>query len=403
MMTTVDIVVEPGGAQNLLVPDLAIGSPSAASRSSARLAHTGAYIYDMSICDVASPVSLCIHGQTLVARQEATTTITIDPEILSTAASRTFQTSTASSTATSSPAVSSILGPLLGGLLGGFFGLLLIVIAIWYAWTSRHRLFRQDDTLESQTVPTTPNIEHKLPDRFHRQSTLSSPAPTPQPYQYGVVGRPGSRLSTSLSTSTSSPHSPNPSRSRSRSPGLSVLTYSRPPSTVMNIMMPPSPTPGAPAGINTPISPGPSLAPSSRPPTPGVVGYPSPLQQYHSEWQQQRARVSWPQMSQSEDGHAADPRRSPVLRPLSERRPSRLSLTLTNWNPETDGILGELVGGKRLASQNGEALAESTTCSIAAVANSREGGGEGEAGAEVSQETLTPANAGPTDSSRAGS
>lgn len=254
--------------------------------------------------------------------------------------------------------------------------------------TARHRIFSRHDSVESQTLPTSPHLEYKLPDHSsRRQSTLSS-APAPQPYQYGVVGRPRSQMSTSLSTS--SPHSPGPTRSRSHSPGPSVLTYSRPPSTVMNAMVTPSPTPGAAGGINTPISPGPSLAPSSgsRPSTPG---YPPQLQQYHTEWQQ---RVSWPQMSHTEDGQGADPRRSPVLRPRSERRPSRLSLTLANWNPDTDGVLGELDDGGR------PAAVDSTACSTTAVGSSREGGVDGGAEAEASQETLMPANAGPTDVSR---
>lgn len=251
--------------------------------------------------------------------------------------------------------------------------------------TARHRIFRRHDSTESQTLPTSPHLEYKQPDHSSRRQSTLSLAPTPQPYQYGVVGRPRSQMSTSLSTS--SPHSPDPTRSRSHSPGPSVLTYSRPPSTVMNAMVPPSPTPCTPAGINTPISPGPSLAPSSgsRPPTPG---YPPQLQQYHAEWQQ---RVSWPQMSHSEDGHAADPRRSPVLRPRSERRPSRLSLTLANWNPETDGALGDL-------DDDGGPAADSTACSTTVVESSASK--EGAAEAELSQETLMPATAGPTDVSR---
>lgn len=234
--------------------------------------------------------------------------------------------------------------------------------------TARHRIFGRPDSVESQTLPTSPHLEYKLPDHSSRRH---SSAPTPQPYQYGVLGRPRSQMSTS--PSTSSPHSPGPtpSRSRSHSPGPSVLTYSRPPSTVKNGMVSPSPMP---AGINTPISPGPSLAPSSgsRPPTPG---YPPQLQQYHAEWQQ---RVSWPQMSRSEDGHAADPRRSPVLRPRSERRPSRLSLTLANWNPETDGALGDL-------DDDGGPTVDSTACSATAVGSSASK--EGAVEAEVSQET----------------
>ncbi|KAH9834168.1 uncharacterized protein C8Q71DRAFT_164684 [Rhodofomes roseus] len=404
--TLLDIEVEPGGAQNILVPDRAIGPSPTASSNPTHSIYERACIYDPPFCNVAPPVPSCTHGATLVARDAQPTIVKLDNLVMHNAGSQTLQTLAATST-TSSPGVGSIVGPLLGGLLGGFFGLILIVAALWYIWTSRHRLLNRQDTMESQTAPVSPNFEYKRPDRSsRRQSTLSS-VPTPMPYQYGVVGRPRSQLSMTM-TNTSSPHSPDPTRSRSRShsPGPSVLTYSRPPSMTMNMMGPPSPTP---AGINTPISPGPSLAPSSRPPTPGpgaAISYPPPLQQYHSDWQQQQqqARISWPQMSHSEDGHGADARRSPVLRPHSERRPSRLSLTLANWNPETDGILGELAGGGMPVARSGEAGAvASTACSTTAVGSSREGGGGGDLDAEASQETLTPANPGPGNPPRRGS
>lgn len=51
-----------------------------------------------------------------------------------------------------------------------------------------------------------------------------------------------------------------------------------------------------------------------------------------------------------------------MLRPRSERRPSRLSLTLANWNPETDGDLEAMREG-----ENGErdGLGENATSASA--------------------------------------
>ncbi|KAF9817045.1 hypothetical protein IEO21_03627 [Rhodonia placenta] len=251
---------------------------------------------------------------------------------------RTTMYTSASSTPVS---LHSALGPLLGGLLGGFFGLMIIVTMLWCLWHRRHDIFHRTDSLENA-----PEIDHKHSEQWYRRpSAPPSPTPTPQPYQYGVIGRPQSTTSGS-----SGPHS------RSHSP--SVLTmYSPPPSASMHF----TPVPGS----STAISPGPSLASSSRASTPGL--YPLGLQQYRYELQQQQtqqyqqqARVSWPRYGGSEDGN--DGRRSPVLRPRSERRPSRLSLTLANWNPETDGDLEAMREG-----ENGErdGLGENATSASA--------------------------------------
>ncbi|PCH36591.1 hypothetical protein WOLCODRAFT_28668 [Wolfiporia cocos MD-104 SS10] len=180
----------------------------------------------------------------------------------------------------------------------------------------------------------------------HQAASPPVPTPAPQPYQYGVVGRP-----LPAGTTVNVPHTPDPSRSHSPS----VLTsYSPPPSASFRTSITPLP------GARTAITPGPSIASSSRASTPGLVpAYPSQLQQYHHELQQQQyqqqyqsqqARLSWPRYGGSEDGY--DERRSPAQRARSERRPSRLSLTLANWNPETDGELGD-IGVQEIDSSGG--------------------------------------------------
>ncbi|KZT05428.1 uncharacterized protein LAESUDRAFT_230304 [Laetiporus sulphureus 93-53] len=124
-------------------------------------------------------------------------------------------------------------------------------------------------------------------------------------------------LSTSSSPHSHS-HSGEPAGSRSHS---SVLTSNY------------SPTPCATPlpGMGTAISPGPSLASSSRPTTPGpALSYPPSLQQYLSHGQ----RVSWPRYDPSASASTSE--EGLERRGERERRPSRLSLTLANWNPETD-------------------------------------------------------------------
>ncbi|KAI0919110.1 hypothetical protein AcV5_002113 [Taiwanofungus camphoratus] len=231
------------------------------------------------------------------------------------------------------------LGPLLGGLLGGFFGFILVVAGLWFLWRQRHSIFNRKDSSEDGRGSAA--ADYKREDRAERgASRAPSPAPTPQPYEYGLVGRPVSGLSSSSSR---------PSLAHTNSHPHSLQTNSSPPpsasaSTSAHMQMYTATGATPPPGAGTGLSPGPSLAPSSRASTPGM-GYPFPLQQYRHELQQQQqqGRLSWPRYGGSEDGH--DERRSPVSRPQSERRPSRLSLTLANWNPETDGNLEHMREG----------------------------------------------------------
>ncbi|CCM03941.1 uncharacterized protein FIBRA_06094 [Fibroporia radiculosa] len=222
------------------------------------------------------------------------------------------------------PNVNNVLGPLLGGLLGGFFGLIVIVVILWCIWRRRYDIFCRRDFVD----PEPPVLDYKQTGHPSRgNSAVSSPEPSRQPYPYGQVGRPLSSISTSTSA-----HSPTLTPTYSHSPSVLTTNYSLPlsaaPSTLMNLTTTPLP------GASTALSPGSSVTSFSRASTPGLV-YPAPLLQYRNERQQ--GRLSWPRYSSSEDGN--DESRSSVLRPRSERRPSRLSLTLANWNPETDAEL----------------------------------------------------------------
>ncbi|GBE80789.1 predicted protein [Sparassis crispa] len=241
----------------------------------------------------------------------------------------------ASSTATSQAAhsqgsVNSALGPLLGGLLGGFFGLMVIGILLWCTWRRRHDICGGRQPVDP--TPAFPETDPKIPEHLDRRSSRfssqfsgyrsprrsSTPAPEPLPYQYGALGRPKSVGSTtSLPGAQSPPHSPSQSHSRPTS------STTPPPSAYL-----PNASVGTPPGIATALTPGPSMASSLRSSTP-ASWYPPSLQQYQQ--QRQQGRVSWPRMAGEEEERV-----SPVLRPRSERRPSRLSLTLANWNPETD-------------------------------------------------------------------
>lgn len=173
------------------------------------------------------------------------------------------------------------------------------------------------------------------------------PQPEPQPYQYGQIGRPPSQLSLGSTRSPpSSPAHPGPHGSpppaarppHSRTQSLSVLTTS-PHSSNNHGTSPGSAAASTsgrwtpPHGASTALTPGLSIPSSSRPPTPGTMASFAQLQP--------NARQSWPRIgggAGSDDSHDHEECATPLGgRPQSERRPSRLSLTLANWNPETDG------------------------------------------------------------------
>ncbi|OCH91873.1 hypothetical protein OBBRIDRAFT_791854 [Obba rivulosa] len=218
-------------------------------------------------------------------------------------------TSTAASQSTSDNGLNGALAPLLGGVLGGFFGLLLIAVMIWLLWRRRAERRKIDPILPTAPVPAF------LHDYTHK-TRKRTPAPPPPAYQYGLVGSPRSPRSTITS--------------RPPSQTLSVLTSqthtSLSPSTSQQMMYSP-----------TALAPGQSLPPT-RPTTPFALGH-----QSHSpppEERQERGNEMWPRLG-SEDGHGGDRRPSPSPRQM------RLSLTLANWNPTTDGELYDFGRGGR--------------------------------------------------------
>ncbi|KAH9925708.1 hypothetical protein B0H21DRAFT_826627 [Amylocystis lapponica] len=246
--------------------------------------------------------------------------------------------STSATASDDTPSASNDLGPILGGLFGGFFGLFVIVAAIWYIWhRRRHLCCSRDDVSETPSLSPVPDPKVLVRAQHSPVPPVPPlPPPSPTPYQYGLVGRPRSHRSSSVPYQPQTPSAYSQSRPHSQSLSLSSVppsaynaTHSRAGSGAA------TPLPGT----GTSLSPGPSLAPSSRSSTPAPS---TALQHYRLELQQQQQqqeRLSWPRYGGSEEG--GDERRSPVLRPHSERRPSRLSLTFGNWSLRTDSEHGE--------------------------------------------------------------
>lgn len=172
------------------------------------------------------------------------------------------------------------------------------------------------------------------------------PAPVepiePKPYRYGAVGsvrsqggsNPGTPRESSVYSHSVSPTTPR-SFAGSASPRLS-----------MSFSQGGAPTP--PIVPATALTPGPSQ-PSSRPDTPGYFGQLPP-----SAF---NIRQSWPLYNGSSDDSydGSDPRSSPTFGLRGERRPSRLSLTLANWNPTA-----ELEGRRRAVSSRTVSMNMST-------------------------------------------
>ena len=119
------------GAQNLLLPYPTVGYPSAVSSLSTFPARPNTCIYSQPTYDVARPGATGFLNRNLQIREISTVT---KYETVVTYSGVSSTQHSLAATATSSPGVDSYLGPLLGGLLGGFFGLILLVIALWYAW-----------------------------------------------------------------------------------------------------------------------------------------------------------------------------------------------------------------------------------------------------------------------------
>ncbi|KAI0365049.1 hypothetical protein BV20DRAFT_779626 [Pilatotrama ljubarskyi] len=207
-----------------------------------------------------------------------------------------------------------------GGVLGGFFGLIGLVALIWFIWRKRESL---RDRYGGQSFP---EYEPTLASSRPRRAKGSSPPPglEPKPYQYGLVGRPPSTPSHCSSPGTSPP----PTRPQSFS-ALSAMTAYTPPiapqnSSTPNLLRTTSPV--APARPITPMTPLTPMSfgqhrPSGSEASVGTaVSYPFPV---------------LPPTPHDDNGRASTGEDESV----SERRPTRLSLTLANWNPETDGEL----------------------------------------------------------------
>ncbi|KAI0350626.1 hypothetical protein OH77DRAFT_1060487 [Trametes cingulata] len=212
------------------------------------------------------------------------------------------------------------VGPIVGGVLGGFFGLIGLVALIWFIWRKRESL------RDRYGGPSFPEYESTLASSRPRHAKGSSPPPglEPKPYQYGLVGRPPSTPSHCSSPGTSPP----PTRPQSFS-ALSAMTAYTSPIAPQNVSTPNLLHTTSPVSPTRPITPMTPLSPMSfgqhRPSgseasVGTAVSYPFPV---------------LPPTPHDENGRPSAGEDESV----SERRPTRLSLTLANWNPETDGEL----------------------------------------------------------------
>ncbi|KAI0819191.1 hypothetical protein BC628DRAFT_1086764 [Trametes gibbosa] len=245
------------------------------------------------------------------------------------------------------------VGPIVGGVLGGFFGMLGIVALMWFLWRKR-RSWR-----ERYAGPLTRNYSPTLYSPRPRHGKSSSPPPglEPKPYEYGLVGRPPSTPSFCSSPGPSPP----PTRPQSFS-ALSAMTAhtgptlspTTPPAqsqvpneATPNLLHTTSPivAPTRPITPMTPLSPaflGPAVstgagrhgASASEASVGTAVSYPFPVLPPTSL---DGHRDS--QDTSGSEGVDGGGRASEDAEGGWTRRPTRLSLTLANWNPETDGEL----------------------------------------------------------------
>ncbi|KAI0690784.1 hypothetical protein C8T65DRAFT_88269 [Cerioporus squamosus] len=258
--------------------------------------------------------------------------------------------------------IKDVLGPAIGGAVGGFLGLIALVMLVWFIWR------RRDSIRALYAKEPTSKTEPAFYERWGHHDKPSSPPPElePRPYQYGLVGRrPGSPSRTS-SPSTSPP----PTRPQSlaftgvsHSPGPYTTGYPyNPPTPNSASGLAPSPSPYSPYFPQQPPSPAANglLTPSARPHTPvwpessaptAVTPLPQspqppPAPSFHRQSDSMTSvgtAVSYPfpvlppvrREERDERRHSED--ESSVSE--RDRRPFRLSLTLANWNPETDGEL----------------------------------------------------------------
>lgn len=167
--------------------------------------------------------------------------------------------------------------------------------------------------------------------------TKGSPPPPglePKPYQYGLVGRPSSTPSYCSSPGASPP----PTRPQSFSAFSAMTAYTAPlPSPNQNTSTPnllrttspvsPTVRPITPMTPLTPAYLGAHRPSGSEASVGTAVSYPFPVLP-PTPREERVSRDSFSDAAAAAEGES-----------VSERRPTRLSLTLANWNPETDGEL----------------------------------------------------------------
>ncbi|KAI1790328.1 hypothetical protein LXA43DRAFT_510496 [Ganoderma leucocontextum] len=239
------------------------------------------------------------------------------------------------------------LGIIIGSTLGGFLGLLVIALIGWSIWRKRNsiRALHLRDQMWS-------NDRSALYE--HRKNIDSSiiDGQEPKPYQYGIVGRreqettPSRRSSPNVSPAPTRPQSlahtglsPVPGPYTPGSPpysaGLSPAPYT--PDIFTFPSQPPTPNAQHTASPYSAVPPSPG---SLSPPT-GILS--APTHRPSDSVASISTAVSYPYQvpvpvvdrephNDREDIEGAGPAES-------SRRPKRMSLTLANWNPETDGEL----------------------------------------------------------------
>ncbi|GJE97564.1 hypothetical protein PsYK624_137850 [Phanerochaete sordida] len=217
------------------------------------------------------------------------------------------------------------IAPVVGGILGGFFGLIGLVVLIWWLW----RRIKY-----GRARPHTPDVPSMAyaggPGAAQLDEGLE-----PKPYHYGGLGSHTSRGS-------SRPNSP-----RARS---STYSQGNPPttpgsgnrsSTRLSITQSGAPTPTF--FPSTAIAPGQSQ-PNSRPSTPGYFpGHGGSASAPSSPPPSAYMRQSWPRYASDGEDSGSDSAAAPIMYPRRERRPSRLSLTLSMM----DGTRESGDGGER--------------------------------------------------------
>ncbi|CDO78121.1 hypothetical protein BN946_scf184596.g3 [Trametes cinnabarina] len=229
------------------------------------------------------------------------------------------------------------VGPVVGGVLGGFFGMIGLVALVWSIWRKRQSLRARHASSQF------PEYESTLYSSRSRRTKASSPPPglEPKPYEYGLVGRPPSTPPYSPTPGTSPP----PTRPQSFSALSAMTAYASPvltqpvqqpqaSSSTPNLLHTTSPV--APVRPVTPMTPlGPPFLGQGHPRPSGseasvgtAVSYPFPVLPRMPREERDSLRDS---LDEDRDGGESGPG--------GERRQGRLSLTLANWNPETDGEL----------------------------------------------------------------